>query len=460
MSAIGTIFKKKWFRRTLVIVASLLFVTVLVFFLVLPKIASSVLTNMLGVPVSIESISVSPFGIDATVRGIEVGQPEGFGEEPLLSLDAVKVYGISGLLSGKYQISDLKLEGFKVRLINNQEQEFNIASIIETLSSEEEAEDETEESEMVALLKHFQIEGLAVSYIDYSLGEGDEAFQMDMIDGKVEATRLAMGTWPDLEPGEMDFSAKLDQEGELESDITMYARFGQLVNGLIDMDSVTRISALRYDTLSPAIPASASVALGGGGIQLEMISQLAGEKIHVAGEVKTSGKSHYNMKATGTLEAPEIDLPKKLLSVTSRMTGSVGRVLNSAWSGTGEILSGAAGTVKTVGKETIGAVGSLAKGTGKSLAGVLKGDGEEVKSGLGEATGGTGGHLVDAVTDSTKEIAESGAGTFKAIAEDPRFIKWLEEQAAKHEQLAKEDKESLIAKPFPPQIEAGKKSDK
>lgn len=435
-------------------------VGVIVAIAVLPQIASSVMTNALGVPVNIRSISLSPFSGDATVKGITIGQPDGFGEEPIISLDAVKVKDFSGVFGSAYEVSELKLENLKLLLINNQDQEFNLLKLVEGLSSEDEEEEESDEGEILALLDSFELDGLEVSFRDYSLGEEGEAFELDMIDGKVEAERIALGAWPELEPGKLEFTAKLEQEGDTDSDIAFYAKLGQLEGGVLDIDSVMRISALRYDTLYPAIPASASVALGGGGLQLRMVSQIANGQINVLGKIETSSNSRYNLAVVGPLESPEVDLPKKLLSVGSRMTGSVGRVFHSAWSGTGEVISGAAGTVATLGKETLGAVGSLAKGAGNSVAGALTGDGEKVQSGLGEATAGTGGHLVGAVKDSTKKLAESGSDTFRAISEDPRFLKWLDKQNAEHEELAEEDKETVEANPFPPQIEGDKDSKK
>jgi len=77
--------------------------------------------DTLNVPVAVESVSISPFSGKATIKGLTIGQPTGFGEGPMASLGNFSVkLDTASLLSHHIIIDNLMVDALTldVRMID------------------------------------------------------------------------------------------------------------------------------------------------------------------------------------------------------------------------------------------------------------------------------------------------------------------------------------------------------
>jgi len=100
----------------------------------------------LGVPVNVESVSISAFSGKAEIRGFEIGNPEGFDTPYLLHADTLAVdLSVRELLGGSCHIRDLRVIGPRV-WYHRKLTTSNVATLLEGLDSKA-AEEEKKERE-------------------------------------------------------------------------------------------------------------------------------------------------------------------------------------------------------------------------------------------------------------------------------------------------------------------------
>lgn len=99
----------------------------------------------LGVPVNVESVSISAFSGKAEIRGFEIGNPEGFDTPYLLHADTLAVdLSVRELLGGSCHIRDLRVIGPRV-WYHRKLTSSNVSTLLEGLDSK--AAEEKEEKE-------------------------------------------------------------------------------------------------------------------------------------------------------------------------------------------------------------------------------------------------------------------------------------------------------------------------
>ncbi len=99
----------------------------------------------LGVPVNVESVSISAFSGKAEIRGFEIGNPEGFDTPYLLHADTLAVVlSVRELLGGSCHIRDLRVIGPRV-WYHRKLTSSNVSALLEGLDSK--AAEEKEEKE-------------------------------------------------------------------------------------------------------------------------------------------------------------------------------------------------------------------------------------------------------------------------------------------------------------------------
>lgn len=89
----------------------------------------------LGVPVNVESVSISAFSGKAEIRGFEIGNPEGFDTPYLLHADTLAVdLSVRELLGGSCHIRDLRVIGPRV-WYHRKLASSNVSTLLEGLDS-------------------------------------------------------------------------------------------------------------------------------------------------------------------------------------------------------------------------------------------------------------------------------------------------------------------------------------
>ena len=108
--------KGKRIRRILAGILIVLVVLVLVVVLRLGTIIKTAVNTagpaMLGVPVSVESVSVYPLKGEVNLKALTIGNPEGYSSEYLFRLDRMRVeLAVSDLFKGKTRFREIIIEG-------------------------------------------------------------------------------------------------------------------------------------------------------------------------------------------------------------------------------------------------------------------------------------------------------------------------------------------------------------
>ncbi|MBR3086417.1 MAG: hypothetical protein IKH04_08445 [Kiritimatiellae bacterium] len=138
-------------KRTILAAAATIVVAAALFLLCLGPIVKGAVKAFgpafLGVPVNVESVSISAFSGKAEIRGFEIGNPKGFDTPYLLHADTLAVdLSVRELLGGSCHIRDLRVIGPRV-WYHRKLTSSNVSTLLEGLDSKAAEEKEKEEKD-------------------------------------------------------------------------------------------------------------------------------------------------------------------------------------------------------------------------------------------------------------------------------------------------------------------------
>lgn len=408
-----------------------------------PSLSRAVLERIFHVPVHIGRLELSVTANTITIADIRLDQPEGFEPQPMLSIEKVEVVGWTGFIFGPRHLAEVRVTGVKVNILTDSDGRINLQTLFEQQSNEPK-----ESTPMMAMkIDRITIDPIAAVSTDYSITEGGYTLTLEA--GCLEVIDLTLGPYPDPSDGSVQFQAELVQAETESAHLMFAARFGPITGGNPTiLGSVGMIGAL-YQTFVPAVPAGTDMLLGGSGFDLNLDMALTEERILVVGGATTSNGSVYPFRVSGSVDEPVIELPEKLASVAARLTGGVGRILNSGLTSGKEILVGAIDTASSIGKGALHATGSFFKGVSRMSAGIVTGNKDASGKGFDEITSEAGGHFSGAFADSADAIGEAGGRTSDALMNDPSMQAWIEAIPLRKDEWTKSEHEELYQAPFP-----------
>jgi hypothetical protein len=408
-----------------------------------PGLSSTLLEKTLHVPVHIGRLELSFTANTITIADIRLDQPESFEPQPILSIDKVEVVGWTGLIFGPRHLAEVRVTGVGVNILTDGDGRINLQTLFEPQSNEIK-----EPIAMMAMkIDRIIIDSITAVSKDYSVKEDGFTFTLEA--GSLEVIDLTLGSYPDPSDGSVQFQAELVQAETDSAHLMFAARFGPIAESNPPvLGSVGMIGAL-YQTFVPAVPAGTDLLLGGEGFDLNLDMALADDRILAVGGATTSNGSTYPFRVSGSVDEPVIELPGKLASVAARMTGGVGRLLNSTLTSGKEILVGAIDTAASFGEGALHATGSFLKGVSRMSAGVVAGNQDARKKGFDEITSEAGDHFSGAFTGSADAIGKAGSRTSDALINDPAMRAWIEAIPVRKEEWIKSRHEELYQAPFP-----------
>lgn len=125
---------------------------------------NAVAPSVLGVPVSVEDVSISLFNGSGTVTGLYVGNPEGYKTEKLLSVGTVHLdLSVTSLLSGLVHVESINVESPEI-VYEKTLSGSNVADLLKKLESSdskqtEESKPKSESKPIKIQIDHFSVEG-------------------------------------------------------------------------------------------------------------------------------------------------------------------------------------------------------------------------------------------------------------------------------------------------------------
>lgn len=412
--------------------------------LLLPYVEKRV-SSLLGLEINIERFGFSPFQEKLTLDGLVVGQPDGFGDEPLLVVDRAVINGWSDLLSHQRKFDNVRLDGTHIHLTTTEGGRNNLLSWIESSQNKTAPQDNAEGNAL--LVNRIEIHNLNIEHLDRSMGN---PHSLKVVDSQLTIDRFAWGEFKDVDSGLLVFSGELEQEGVTHAPLYTVCRFAFLGAGEPALRASLRGTGFLFNTFVPVIPPETGLILGGEGFDALAEISFAHSQIDVTASVVTSRGGDYTAQIEGSPEEPRVTMPRKLQSVTSRMSGELARILGSAFHGGAALLEGTVGTIGEVGKGTLGTAGTLLKGIGGTALGIVTLDSKKATTGLSDLTVGVGRELAGTIEGSADELGKAGGTTIKKIVDDPRTERWLLKTPERHQNSIKDLRTTVLAEPFPP----------
>lgn len=424
----------------------------LAIWVLLPAIAARSLTQLLGTPVTITELRFSYFGDRLVARGLTVGQPAGFGDEPILRIGSLSIDGWRGALSAPRELGDVHFEDLHYLHVSRSDQPSNLKTLLHAMRSDDNPDTTSQSGEPFSILIQratFQ----AISVTSRNEFKDGDPHELNFAGDELRIDRFSWGRLHGVEPGEIEFTGGLLQPGSQRAEIYFGGRFADVGTGNGSLRLTARVTGCLYQPLVPLVPENAHAVLGGAGFDADVETELAKKAIELNGSIHTSAKSSYQFSLHGPLDAPEVDVPDKLLSVASRMRGGAGRVIQSTLGSGTELAKGSAAAAGDLGKGALSVMGHALKGAGQATLGLLSADKDKAGEGVGSMTVGAGREAKNALGESGEQLTEAGGGTTGALINDPRTQKWLDGVPERHRERIAGLMNALLQESFPPQPE-------
>lgn len=183
----------------LLVVLALVFVT---FFLssTARYVVNRQLPDLLGTEVQVEDLRVGLWSGRVDLRGLVIGQPEGFEGEPLLSLNRFSLrFSPRSLIGSRMRIERIEFEGPAIYLIRNTDGLLNIETIAAQFATDEPGEETGEAGPLPGLwLGKFEVRDLAVTVRDEADPELTTTVKLSDLFFGLEDFEIGPAEWSEL----------------------------------------------------------------------------------------------------------------------------------------------------------------------------------------------------------------------------------------------------------------------
>jgi hypothetical protein len=227
----------------------------------LPSIATSIanakLPGILQADASLERIDLQLTKGFAAIHGLRIGQPEGFGDSPLLELTQVSAQVNVGSLTGGelIVIQSVELDGLKANLIKDADGVLNVTRLGPPPSSEQDDpsdEAPAEPKPLAIALEKLSVNDVAVTYTDQSADAAPASIGLGDLGVLLEGCEIQLGESTEVNAKKLNLTLR---------DIAA-ALPGEVGLGLLD---------ITLDGCSVDVADDIAVTLNEGGVTLETI---------------------------------------------------------------------------------------------------------------------------------------------------------------------------------------------
>jgi hypothetical protein len=194
--------------------------------------AEVLLERYLNVYIQIGHLKVSPIADTITVGDFQMGQPDGFGDEPMLAAAQIEIAGWMGLFSRDRHLAEIRIHGLHLNITTDRDKTTNLTYWFNSITGDSEESSDVKEKKGLFAIKidRIGINPVHVVWRDFSVSEG--GFEMTLDKGDFEVSDLVVGSHSDTPPGSARFYCEIVQAETENAKMTVAARFGQKVNGL------------------------------------------------------------------------------------------------------------------------------------------------------------------------------------------------------------------------------------
>lgn len=417
------------------------------------RVTRSQLAANLQVPASLDGLSLSLVSGTAELRGLKIGQPEGFGEGDAVSLGRLKVdVDVSSLFGGTIRIESVALDNPGIHIVKSPEKGMNLTALARPPKDPSPPEPGEPGKPLSLLLAALDIKGGLVRYTDHT--KGTNAVDIVVTNLNVALASIQLGPEAPGQPkeGSARVAFEIAQDSGTNAIAQITARIAPIRPGVEPSVAATvRLAGLELDTLGP-IPGRDAIGQSiGYGLDIRIDASAAPGLLAAEGVLANEyGQEHELLKASGTVAEPAIHLNSLFTGVIAvpgkMLTAAAGNVAQAG----GKAVMAVADTGEAVVVGALDTVGSLAGGLlssgGKLLKGDISGAGGELVKGVEDTASAAAG----TVTGAGSAVVGGVAGVASTAVGGEQMGEWRAALPARSSALFLEADKKLAAGPFPP----------
>jgi uncharacterized protein involved in outer membrane biogenesis len=402
--------------------------------------------------------------VNLTLSNVNVDQPEGFSQVPLIAIDKIEIetpgYEIGG---PRLVVSNILVDNLAASFERDKKGAVNFLKLLETLPGKVEDGNESKQGSgekidepssgntlPVICLEQIHMKGGAFVYRDEALTEQPMIFPLSNI--QIEAVRLCLfedNTKAD--PASASMSFELGQSGGLP---TAYfgsvAAIGPVGSGVPLVNSQVRLTGFKLDTLGSLVPKATRTSLGANGFDFDLALALDKKRIKLEAAALSDHNINYDeIYIQGPLNDPKIEM--------GILDGIYGRVsdglVNFGASGLGAgagIAKGGVGAAKEVGSGAIAVGKNIVENLFKAGAGLFSLDQKQVQEGLVGSTKGSADLTLNSVEGAGSKAGEVLNGSVSKLKGDAALKAWDKGIPSRFKTVMKQARKKLMKMPYPP----------
>jgi hypothetical protein len=414
-------------------------------------IARGILASSLAPETSLKRLYINLFGGTITIRELTIAQPEGYGDEPFVSLGRAYLnLRLTSLLTGKINIDALSLDDLSVTMINNTQAVLNATQLTgpatppvdeseEEPVSEEVAEPAAKPTGPVIRLAKGRVQGLSFTYLDLSKSE-KKPVSVNLRQGALSLDDIVYNPAASPETTAKELISRAELTGQFEhadtppSYLGLVARLGELGPGIPAVVAELVISGIELGSVGSMIPPGVAATLGGDVVDLDAKVRLAHDLLDVRAILETAG-AKFPLSIGGTPDKPEVNSGEALLGAFGRVGNLVGNTAGNAAAAGMAVGEGAVNVASSVGKGALDIAGGVGKGLFKTVKGVATLDVKEAGGGLVDSVSSVGKSAANTVVDASSAAVNTVGDTAKAGVGGNRDDEWSGNKRERHDKL-------------------------
>ncbi len=243
----------------------------------------------------------------ATVQGLTITQPSGFGGDLFLDLPEIKVkVAVRSLLGSSWIIDEVMVTGATARLIRRKDGKVNVAGLFRTAEGKP---GEAGASKPIHI-KKIIVKNVTVRYTDLALSPEPVDVRIIQCDAVITDVFLDPVRIPEsFLLGKMKVTAKILQPGFTDAPLGIIAQFGRLTfdQPIPTATVAVRLAGLELKPLQAVIPQGMSQIIGGDIVDVNVDAAMMAEELECRVAIVTPAGNSVRLKVGGTPRQPVVD---------------------------------------------------------------------------------------------------------------------------------------------------------
>jgi len=398
---------------------------------------------------------------------INVDQPEGFGEVPLMAINRIEVetpgYEIGG---SRLAVKTILIDGFAASFERDRNGALNLIRLLETLPGNTEGEAEKRSTQgleekkgasssggrmPVICLERVEMRDGSFHYRDQALTKETLTFPLNSI--KLDVVQLCLfENMESADPASASMSFELKQPGKLPvAYFGSVARIGSVGRGVPHVNSQVRLTGFKLDTLGSLVPHATSTALGAAGLDAALAMALDDKRIKLAASATSDRNINYKgIHIQGPLGGPKVEMGQIMAGVYNRVSDGLINIGASGLDAGVGIAKGGVGAAEEVGSGIFKVGKNIGENLLKAGTGLFSMDQKQVREGLIGSTKGSADLTLDSVEGAGSLAGDGLRGSVSKLKGDAALEAWDKGIPSRFKKAMTQAEKALAEMSYPP----------